>query len=42
MIRVEEMDLTEVLDESIIDLDLQGTTKDEILRELSQSLSIAL
>lgn len=32
------MDLSEVLDERVIDLGLTGTTKDEILRELSQHL----
>ncbi|MDY4041413.1 MAG: fructose PTS transporter subunit IIA [Collinsella sp.] len=32
------MDLNEILSEDIINLDLKGTTKDEILRELSQHL----
>ncbi|WP_085831092.1 PTS sugar transporter subunit IIA [Collinsella vaginalis] len=32
------MDLSEILSEDIIDLDLKGTTKDEILRELSGHL----
>lgn len=32
------MDLREILSEDIIDLDLQGETKDEILRELSGHL----
>lgn len=32
------MDLSEVIDENIIDLDVKGTTKDEVLRELSQRL----
>ena len=32
------MDLREILSEDIIDLDLKGTTKDEILHELSQHL----
>lgn len=32
------MDLSEILDERIIDLDVKGTTKDEVLRELSQRL----
>lgn len=32
------MDLSEILSEDIIDLDLHGTTKDEILHELSQHL----
>lgn len=32
------MELNEVLSEDIIDLNLKGTTKDEILRELSQHL----
>lgn len=32
------MALSEILSEDIIDLDLKGTTKDEILRELSQKL----
>ena len=32
------MELNEVLSENIIDLNLKGTTKDEILRELSQHL----
>lgn len=32
------MDLSEILSEDIIDLHLKGTTKDEILHELSQHL----
>lgn len=32
------MDLSEILSEDIVDLNLKGTTKDEILRELSQHL----
>ena len=32
------MDLSDVIDENIIDLDVKGTTKDEVLRELSQRL----
>lgn len=32
------MDLSEILDERIIDLNVKGTTKDEVLRELSQRL----
>lgn len=32
------MELREILSEDIIDLDLKGTTKDEILHELSQHL----
>lgn len=32
------MDLREILNEKIINLDLQGTTKDEIIRELAQGL----
>ncbi len=32
------MALSEILSEDIIDLDLKGTTKDEILRELSRKL----
>ena len=36
--RGDYMDLGEILSEDIIDLDLKGTTKDEILRELSQKL----
>lgn len=33
-----ELELNEVLSEDIIDLNLKGTTKDEILHELSQHL----
>ena len=32
------MELKEILDEKIIDLELEGTTKDETLRNLSKSL----
>lgn len=32
------MDLSEILDERIIDLNVKGTTKDEVLCELSQRL----
>lgn len=32
------MDLSEILSEDIINLDLKGTTKDEVLRELSEHL----
>lgn len=32
------MSLSEILNEEIIDLDLKGTTKDEVLHELSQHL----
>ncbi len=32
------MELKEILDEKIIDLELEGTTKDEALRNLSKRL----
>ena len=35
------MELKEILDEKFIDLELEGTTKDEVLRNLSKRLLLA-